>query len=547
MDSNLMNCPTCGHSVNTAAGACAYCGAIVSEGEQTQQSEEKLKVEEPQAVESAAPPQQAETPPTAAISDEASDTPAADPEQADSETADQTPQVPEPAGLSETETAAVPIADSKPLSVGETFEYKFTDDGGKVEADSESSRHSPAASDDSESALTEDVVPESKPEAGLEPVADPMPADIESVTEIETQFDQPAPVIYEENQTEPAADEIQVSAELETLDTSDDKPAEPVTPEEAIREAVDTEDVHQEPATKTPAEPPAPTETMGDDIKTADKVDITSTIDPVMPVKSKSESTAEASEETILLDVADEVQIPPENSMGETAQIESPAAVDQTDVKPVDESAKTQPAAAEILKIEKAARDMAEAIEKQKASALEAKKAKEQALKKQKAALEKARAQKKQKMIMAKAAALKRKKAAQAKAQALKRQQADQVAMESVILEQAAAAKISVEGSQPNMHRCTKAGNKMQGLLEKYKGQAIGINYDNSDEIKEAQLIEANGDFFSVFVEDQKLHYSYPLKTIFTIIEGQNGVDTDDSEQQNKFNAVIKVYPLVHI
>ena len=72
---------------------------------------------------------------------------------------------------------------------------------------------------------------------------------------------------------------------------------------------------------------------------------------------------------------------------------------------------------------------------------------------------------------------------------------------------------------------------------------SIGINYDFSAEIMEAQLVEANGDFFSVFVEDQQLHYSYPLKTILTVIEGQNGVHTGDSEQQDKFNAVIKVYP----
>ena len=85
----------------------------------------------------------------------------------------------------------------------------------------------------------------------------------------------------------------------------------------------------------------------------------------------------------------------------------------------------------------------------------------------------------------------------------------------------------------------------MQSLLEKYKDQAIGINYDNSADIREARLVEANGEFFSVYVKDKKLHYSYPLKTILTVIEGEDGVNTGDSKQPVKFNAVIKVYPLV--
>ena len=85
----------------------------------------------------------------------------------------------------------------------------------------------------------------------------------------------------------------------------------------------------------------------------------------------------------------------------------------------------------------------------------------------------------------------------------------------------------------------------MLGLLKRYKGKAIGINYDNSIEIKEAELIEANEEFFSVMVKDKKLQYSYPLKSILTIIEGQEGVETGLDNKKLKFDAVIKVYPLV--
>ena len=95
------------------------------------------------------------------------------------------------------------------------------------------------------------------------------------------------------------------------------------------------------------------------------------------------------------------------------------------------------------------------------------------------------------------------------------------------------------------MIQSMEANTKMLGLLKKYEGQAIGINYDNSADIKEAELVEANDEFFSVFVKDQKLNYSHPLKTILTIIEGQDGVETGTAGQKAKFKAVVKVYPLV--
>ena len=86
---------------------------------------------------------------------------------------------------------------------------------------------------------------------------------------------------------------------------------------------------------------------------------------------------------------------------------------------------------------------------------------------------------------------------------------------------------------------------RLLGLLKRYKGKAIGINYDNSSEIREAELVEANEEFFSVRVKDKKLQYSYPLKTILTIVEGQEGVETGEGDKKAKFDAVIKVYPLV--
>ncbi|MGD2038415.1 MAG: hypothetical protein PVH28_11060, partial [Desulfobacterales bacterium] len=62
---------------------------------------------------------------------------------------------------------------------------------------------------------------------------------------------------------------------------------------------------------------------------------------------------------------------------------------------------------------------------------------------------------------------------------------------------------------------------------------------------REAELVDANEEFFSVRVKDKKLQYSYPLNTILTIVEGQEGVETGEGEEKARFDAVIKVYPLV--
>jgi len=127
----------------------------------------------------------------------------------------------------------------------------------------------------------------------------------------------------------------------------------------------------------------------------------------------------------------------------------------------------------------------------------------------------------------------------------LKKQKAAQAGVENSVKEEAAVSS-PLKADNPNMvSQSMGANTRMLGLLKKYEGQAIGINYDNSAEIKEAKLVEANDEFFSVFVTDQGLNYSYPLNTILTIIEGKDGVGTGKPEQKGKFNAVVKVYPLV--
>ena len=197
-------------------------------------------------------------------------------------------------------------------------------------------------------------------------------------------------------------------------------------------------------------------------------------------------------------------------------------------------------AKAEALKKEKAAQAKAAALKKKKLDQV-----KLEALKKQKAAQAKAEALKKRKEAQAKAISVLKQKTAKARAEALKKQKEAQVITEASSQDIQVASGRVEEAASPATTEGFNIHEKLLGLLKRYKGKAIGINYDNSTEIKEAELIEANEEFFSVMVKDKKLQYSYPLKSILTIIEGQEGVETGQDDKRSKFDAVIKVYPLV--
>jgi hypothetical protein len=218
---------------------------------------------------------------------------------------------------------------------------------------------------------------------------------------------------------------------------------------------------------------------------------------------------------------------------------EEQAQADQQTEKAKQDALKKQQEAqakAEALKNEKAAQTQAVALKKKKLV-----RAKVAALKKQKAALAKVEALKKREEALAKAQASKKQEAARAKADALNKQREAQVKAEASSQEM----QVASTGRPQAAAESTNHHERLLGLLKRYKGKAIGINYDNSSEIREAELVDANEEFFSVMVKDKKLQYSYPLKTIVTIIEGQEGVETGEDDKKAKFDAVIKVYPLV--
>ncbi len=274
---------------------------------------------------------------------------------------------------------------------------------------------------------------------------------------------------------------------------------------------------------------------------------VTEVVEPVTSIPADAAAPAEQeiqSEEKPQLTVAEAAPVKVEERPDVKATIEMPIELVEENTK-VDQQA--EKAKQDTLKKQQEAQAKIEAQEKEKTAQTVAMKKKKlvraqaEALKKQKAAQAKAEALKKKKEALAKARALKNQEATQARADALKKQKEAQTRAEASSQE----VQCACTGMAQTAAASIKPYERMLGLLKRYKGKAIGINYDNSSDIREAELVDANEEFFSVRVKDKKLQYSYPLKTILTIVEGQEGVEAGEGNKKAKFDAVIKVYPLV--
>lgn len=531
MDSNLMSCPTCGHSVSHGAGACTYCGAIVDESGQPPQADNTDIGEQAQVTASPPPLPHQQTAAVGEMPDETGGNPLAAPEQSESDAPQQTadspapektvkpateapdaapaaektaePATEAPAASPTADTSSEPAAEAQDDSLEEWTSIDAGEESNPGVADSDlttAAQNGPlnqTREDESEIDLIEAVETESAIDAAAAPAAGEREDLHEPGAEATQITDNVIPLTRPENQTETVADASESSPETEAADKSAEDTGAPETAGETQAEPVEMDATEQKTANPSTAEKTPSLE------KTAQEAGA----EPVKDNAPKNKTdiapdatwgaTSKSSGDTIILEVENEVE---------------PAAAGSPD--------KTQdPAQSETR---------AEGEKKNKAKA---DLAKAQALKKQKAALAKAQALKKQKLALAKAAVLKRKKAMQA------RSQAD---IETPKKKGPAAA-----AAPPQVDPGPEANSRMQTLLEKYKGRVIGINFDNSADIKKAQLVEANADYFSVFVKDQNLKYSYPLKAILSIIEGKDGVDVGGSKQPQKFIAVIKVYPMV--
>jgi multidrug efflux pump subunit AcrA (membrane-fusion protein) len=68
----------------------------------------------------------------------------------------------------------------------------------------------------------------------------------------------------------------------------------------------------------------------------------------------------------------------------------------------------------------------------------------------------------------------------------------------------------------------------LQALLKKVEGQTIGINYPDGGSTRKAILLHVGEDYFSVYNGIDGLNYSYPLKTIASVVQSMDGIHTQD-------------------
>jgi len=545
MDSNLMSCPRCGHVVGNAAGACTYCGALISEGGRKEQTDDKIAAQETPATEPALPSQPTQALLIDEMSDEADNSIKSSESSLEQQTAAEPAAAPpDPATEAELPADADAADEIGPLAKDLT-----------VTPDQEIIQQSAVSESDAEIAVIEAQEPEAVAFSEPAAAADFMQDDEASTAGKNRSAGGADQTVEEQAQAEFEAEHVPVSSESKILDSAAEETDESETPGVETAAMLEPHAAGDQADRSTvSAGWPFSDEGMGA-AQNDHQVEWQPTEEKQIAAEPESGLTSESLGDTILLEPADEVQTPAKKTSDRVVKKAKKVAPKPAGVAKGGSGAKAKEnkMRADVLKIEKAARDMAAAIEKQKEKLIEAENstnkkaeaARIQALKMQKAALAKAQAQKKQKLLLAKAAALKRKKAAEAKAQALKKQSEAQSAIETPKNEKAAAQGHRQADKPTVISGSMEVNSRMQDLLKKYEGQAIGINYDNSTEIKEALLEDANSEYFSVFVRDKKLHYNYPLKTILTVIEGQDGVDTGNSKQPTKFKAVVKVYPLV--
>ena len=574
-----MNCATCGQTVKETAVACAYCGAVISSGDSPPQPGEEAPRAAAQSGEPSPLPA-GDSPPVLDMTDESANTPEGFEVNLDAEPSSQIQPIETQPEINKPATEVVPGAQDQSADADGQIDFQLPDDELIVALDAKNLAKDPEQGSGSDTVSAEIKKPELQPDTSIDsdypldsaqhaaevaseviPLAGKVPAKAES----DDSPGLPETPVLEVSGEEPSETETlgADSLELVAVETSE--------AESTRQQASVTAKSSEEPAVEKQAEiapDPAPD---GSDNKDGELEAILLTSDDDLQFETQS-LPADIEEAVNTGESEKPVDLAAPTTWGTAKSDDSSEPGESQANAEVTQKQTEAQISIEALKIEKAAHELAEAQKKQKADIAKAqalkkqklKLAKSQALKQKKAAVLKARALKEQKEAQVlkeqrKAQVLKEQKEAQAlkeqkegqalkeqrEAQALKKQKEAQVGIEKAIKDMAAGSNPPKVDNPDMINQSMEASAKILDLLKKYEGQAIGINYDNSADIKEAELVEANDEFISVFVKDKELNYSHPLKTILTIIEGKDGVGTEKPEQEAKFNAVIKVYPLV--
>jgi hypothetical protein len=190
-----------------------------------------------------------------------------------------------------------------------------------------------------------------------------------------------------------------------------------------------------------------------------------------------------------------------------------------------EESEETVADPQEKLLREQEEREKAEAIRRHKEE-----KEKAEALRREKAEREKAEALRREKESREKADALRKEKEEQARAEAQRKEREEQEKAKS--RQKAEDSLKEIKASQ---------AKSIEAQLGKLEGETIGINFDDSGEIKGGRLVNVRKDFFSVIDTENDLVYSFPIHNILSIMEALNDTGISLKDGDVKYAAVIRV------
>ena len=518
MDTNPMNCAKCGHTVNETAVACAYCGAAISSGDSPPPPDEEAPGTAAQSEELSPSPAD-DFPPVLDMIDESANTPEGFELNLDAEPSSPIQPQETQAEINEPGPGAVPGAQDQSSDTDDQIDFQLSGGERIVELDTEKAAEDPEQGSGSDSISAAIRKAELNPDRSVDsdnPVGS-APHAAEAAAEVMTlpgkvsakaapddSADLPETPVLELSGEEPSESEI-LGADI--MELVADESSEAASTRQQASETWNSSD---EPAVEKMAEIAPEPAAEGPDNKDGEleAILLTSADD----AESATQSLPAEVEEAVKTGESEKPVELAAPTTGITAKSDdsSESAESQAKAKRIQKQTAAQASVA-ALKIEKAAQELAEAQKKQKADI-----AKAQALKKKKIELAKTQALKRKKVAALKAQALKKEK----EAQALKKQKEAQAGIEKAIKGMAAGSMPPKADNADTINQSMEANDKILDLLKKYEGQAIGINYDNSADIKEAELVEANDEFISVFVKDKELNYSHPLKTILTIIEG---------------------------
>ncbi|MDX2501819.1 MAG: zinc ribbon domain-containing protein [Deltaproteobacteria bacterium] len=387
MDTNVLSCSKCGHTVSESAEVCAYCGTAVSSDDAPSAPD----------VESSGVPAQAAEPSPIPQDDSAGKTEIPD-VAADAEPSSQRDPEEKQMDIVEPAAEAVSGIDNQPSDVDDDIDFQFSDDELLVELDTEEAAKIPEEAGGEEPEITAASEPAAIPDltSGLDDIVDLEQQAAEATAEVIPLADKVS--------AETAPDDSPDLPKTPVLEVSGEDTSESETLGADILELVQVEATEQESAEAQ----------ISETLKPVDEPAIEQTTESAPDETPEGSKNNDDDLNSILMAPADEDQPLKQPLSGgvedavETGASEKPAAKSDDSSDVIQKQADGQ-ASGEAIETEIANQDLAEARKKKMAAQARAK-----ALKVHKLKLAKAQALKKEKLKLAKAQALKKQKAAQA-------------------------------------------------------------------------------------------------------------------------------------